>query len=651
MTALTPFKVFQNTGAPPSDTPSDLLNLTSLIKALWFRKFSLSFAALLGGLLALLWATHISTPIYYATSVLVMEPIPERSLDIEAVMPGLGGENSAINTEIEVLSSRAVLGLVVDQLALVDDPEFNPNLISGRAAPILAWATHVGLWPHPPVPTADLQLALDRTATIDQLSGRIAVRNVPDSMVFEITVESPDRLKAAEIANRLADVHIARQIEDKFSANDAALDWLTQRVDDLGKDLQAAETAASEFTAQMQIINPDTMEALSLQLAELRQRIAALDAAALRSNRSNTDSPQRQALLADEVAVSDKILQQSQSIVRLAQLRREADASRLIYESFLARLKETAVQKGVEQADSSILSRAEVAESPAEPKPLIFAVLGAAAALVICSIRVMQQETSRDTFRTSDELVQKFHIPVSGKIRSGPIRIRARALETVKSNPNALFLEDVRNLRTALLAQHSDGNRTILVTSAMPGEGKSTQTVLLAHALGELGRRVLVVDADLRRPSISRFFTLGSKTDQSSLVDVLRGRQDLKSALMKPKDANHYILLAGKADTNPASILSSKPMANLLQTTRKHFDIVLLDAPPLLAAPDARILAGLVDDTLLTVQWDKTRAPQVQQSLDALHSVGANVSNMVLTQVNANAMRAMGAREYTLKPY
>jgi len=641
MSGFTPFPFDR----PVSDTTAnDLLDLSGLLAALWRRGLYIIAAAAVGMIVALFWATRFTTPLYNATAVLVLEPSPEPNVDLEAVVPGLTGDNSAINTELEILASRTLLTRVVTALELASDVEFNPRLSPSTLEPIFAKLRALGLWPALPPFDPELDARLVVTATVDRLMSKLSVRNVPDSMIFEVTVQSPDRKKAALIANTLSEFYIERQVELKFAANTTALSWLSVRVEELGRELEVAEKAASAFAAQMQIINPNTIEALQGELAEVRQRIDAIETARARSASSSTSQRQLDEFTARETALAQKILQQSQDLVQLAQLQRIAESNRIIYESFLSRLKETSVQQGVQQPDSAILSTAEVAEFPAHPQPVLAALVGAVLMMAMTIIVILRQETGRQTFRTPDELQFQFPMPVLGQVRAAKRGLGRLDLPQLIARQDAPIQDDIRSFRTAFLSRPA--HKKILVTSSTSGEGKTTQALLFAASLAELGKSVLVIEADLRRPTVLQQFGSKAVATERSLANVLSGGLDLKRAILRPKAQRFFVLPAGKSNTNPASALAGKGMANLLADAAGMFDHIVIDAPPVLAAPDANVLSALADQIIYVVRWQRTSRFQLRRGVEALSTAQAKVTGFMMTQIRPSFMRKLGVEEY-----
>ena len=198
-----------------------------------------------------------------------------------------------------------------------------------------------------------------------------------------------------------------------------------------------------------------------------------------------------------------------------------------------------------------------------------------------------------------------------------------------KKIPRSLSAEAYRSLRTSIKFSLIDKPiKTIVVTSSLAGEGKSTVVVNLAYSLSQDGARVLVIDCDLRKPSIHENFLL---SNEKGLTDVLFGKSDLKGVTKKIKDSLFFIT-AGTILPNPPEILGSKEMENLIKELKINFDYIIIDTPPILPVSDTLLLASKADATLIVVKARKTKEKIVKESYERLIEAKANVIGTVLNE-------------------
>lgn len=198
-----------------------------------------------------------------------------------------------------------------------------------------------------------------------------------------------------------------------------------------------------------------------------------------------------------------------------------------------------------------------------------------------------------------------------------------------KKMPRALSAEAYRSLRTSIKFSSVDKPiKTIVVTSSLIGEGKSTVVGNLAYSLNQDGSRVLVIDCDLRKPSIHENFLL---SNEKGLTDVLFGKSDLKGVTKKIEDSL-FLITAGKIPPNPAEILGSRKMEDLIKELKINFDYIILDTPPILPVSDTLLLASKADATLIVVKARKTKEKIVKEGYERLIGVKANVIGTILNE-------------------
>jgi capsular exopolysaccharide synthesis family protein len=212
-----------------------------------------------------------------------------------------------------------------------------------------------------------------------------------------------------------------------------------------------------------------------------------------------------------------------------------------------------------------------------------------------------------------------------------------RPVEAALRQPRAAFTESVRAMYVALAADPgvaasgSRGGRVLAVTSALPGEGKTTIATALACVLAADGHDVVLVDADLRRPSTHRALGLPAVL---GLTDVLSGDVDLDATLLDGPGPGLRLLPAGSRRASPVRLLASEEAAGLISELRRRFDVVILDTPPLLPVADARVLARLADEVILVLRWGRTRRSAARLALRHLLESGATVAGVLISRVD-----------------
>lgn len=284
----------------------------------------------------------------------------------------------------------------------------------------------------------------------------------------------------------------------------------------------------------------------------------------------------------------------------------------------------------------SLVRPAVVPESAASPDAMLNIAAGTVLGLALGVLLALGRDTIDTRVRDADVLAQLTSLPVLGTIGAWSERQAGRVL--VATAPHSGAAESIRQLRTNLqflrVAEGPNGSRpgahVVSITSALSGEGKSTISTNLAVALAQTGARVLLVDADLRRPTIGQVLGLESGV---GLTTVLAGDADVADVVQDWGTSGLHVLPSGALPPNPTELLGSPAMRWLLDQLRRSYDYVVIDTAPLLPVADATVLAGLVDGTAVVAHVGRVRRTQLGQALAHLERVSARVLGVVLNQV------------------
>jgi polysaccharide biosynthesis transport protein len=381
-------------------------------------------------------------------------------------------------------------------------------------------------------------------------------------------------------------------------------------------------------------------QAIERRLDEIRGQLLVDAGQILEASRSDLEvKRQREAALAAEVrALETKALDQSKSQVELRQLEREAQASRTLYENFLGRLEETTAQQDLETADARILTAAEPPLGPlaqSRQRTMLMAVLlGVMSGVGI----IFLLDKLNNTFRSPAQLEDMTGQPVLGTVPTIGRRFRkADVLRHFKENPRSSLAESIRSLRTSILFSNVDTPpKVVMFTSSVPGEGKSTTSLLVATTSRQMGKSAIIVDCDLRLPALAKL--LRADDESPGLLSVIEGTATLQEALFKDPATGLDVLMTKPSEPrsilNAADILASNRFRDLIAQLRQTYDLVILDTPPTLVVADARILSRHADAVVYIVRWDKTPRGAVQEGLKEMRTVKAPVVGSVLTMVN-----------------
>lgn len=273
--------------------------------------------------------------------------------------------------------------------------------------------------------------------------------------------------------------------------------------------------------------------------------------------------------------------------------------------------------------------------SPIRPRVLFNSLLAALVGLVLSAGAAFLIDTLDDTIKSPDEISRILGLPVLGLIASHSID---DGCPIVLAQPRSPVAEAFRSLRTNIQFASVDRSlSTILVTSPSPSEGKSTVAANLGAVLAQGGRRVAVVDADLRCPRVHEKFGLPNRSGMSSLF--VRPVEELNGALQNTSFDGLYAITSGELPPNPAELLGSEKMVDILNETRRKVDLVVIDSPPLMAVTDAAVLAPRVDGVLLVIKPGATKLALVRHAVEQLQRVGARLLGVVLNEVELKRSR------------
>jgi polysaccharide biosynthesis transport protein len=342
--------------------------------------------------------------------------------------------------------------------------------------------------------------------------------------------------------------------------------------------------------------------------------------------------------------------QLNESAIEYNLLKRDSETYRTLYEGLLQKLKEAGVSAGLKSNNFRIVDAARSPLGPIEPnipRNLLFAfVLGSATGIGLAFLL----EGLDNTIRTTDQaqmisgLAPLGMIPLGSKSAregSNPKRLviasSKEAVELVTQvRPQSQMAESYRALRTSLLLSNlGSPPKVIMVTSALPQEGKTTTSINCAVVLAQKGVRVLLIDADLRRPSIHKTLGMGPRT---GLSNVLTGSTTVEQAITRTAVLpNLYVLPAGTPPPNPAELLASTNMRDMLEQLREQYDHIVIDTPPSLSVTDAVVLSPRADAVVLVIRSGQTTKQALRRSRDILAQVNAKVVGVLLNAVDLSS--------------
>ncbi len=371
------------------------------------------------------------------------------------------------------------------------------------------------------------------------------------------------------------------------------------------------------------IINSET------RLIALQSRVDALNQIIERQNRRLKQLPEAE--------------------VNLAQLERQKKANEEIYTMLLGKLEESKIAEAMQISQARIIDYATVPDDPVEPKPKQNVILGFLLGLLVgigCAFLLEYIDT---TIKTSKEIEELTGITVLATI---PMMKNGQPAEIpIAREPYSEIAEAYRILRTNItFSAATRPIKSLLVTSTIPQEGKTTTCINLGITLSQTGQKVVILDCDFRRPKLHKYFNEIIKGNHNGLSDVLINKAQLKEVIKSSPFENLCFVTSGTIPSNPAELLGSSRMNDILDSLKKEFDFILIDAPPALGVADARVLGKVCDGILVITMVGKTARDAVVEIRDELERAGEKIIGYVLNGVDIT-QRYHRYRYYSYRKY
>jgi uncharacterized protein involved in exopolysaccharide biosynthesis/Mrp family chromosome partitioning ATPase len=460
--------------------------------------------------------------------------------------------------------------------------------------------------------------------TLENVSKQLSDLNAQLASVHTARVEAESRLGQLNDVLTRDDIDAAAAIVTTPAMLDLAAQQLKLRQD----DAVWARTYDAKQSRRVEI---------KTKLDEIRAAMQGELESAIAAGRSDLALAQTRetGIIADIRALEAKVMGMTASQLGLRQLNREADAARQTYESFLSRIAETRAQKELQQSDSVLVERAVLPEVPSAPRPTLLATLALTVTAALAAAWVLFKEMAPTTYRSARELTGATGLPVVTSLPDEGWPDIQDMLTDLKDNPHSVYAERIRHLRTVLSVRRPATGRgqSVLILGAASGDGKTTTALALAQMTSLSGRTSIIVDCDLRRPTV--LDALGGKLNQThDFGDYIEYKCDLPEAICRPAGCSFDVLAPAAPLRSGADALSVTWLAQVLRELERAYDFVIVDAPALLAVPDALIVAQEVETNFFLVSCDQTPRDAVQRGLQTLSEMGIEVRGLILNKVD-----------------
>ncbi len=314
-------------------------------------------------------------------------------------------------------------------------------------------------------------------------------------------------------------------------------------------------------------------------------------------------------------------------------LQREVETNRQLFDTFMARQKETEVASDFNSAIARFTDRAMPSSEPVKPKRRVIVLVAFVSALLFGVVIAFVQDSLNDTIKTTQDIELQLQQRALGMVPHIPGKIALAEINKLFfASEQRQFSESIRSIRTSVsLLGIERPIQVMAVTSSVPEEGKSTVSCNMAFAMSQLDK-VLIIDADMRKPTVAKRFALPAF--QVGLANYLAGTEDLNDCIVTDEQSGVDIMAAGTIPLNPLELLSSPRLQELLTLLRGRYQRIIIDTPPVQAVSDALVISQFVDAVLMVVKADQTRSGLVKHSLSSLINAHARVLGVVLNDLD-----------------
>jgi len=481
------------------------------------------------------------------------------------------------------------------------------------------------------------------------LAKQIKVQQSQGTQIIEITVEDTDPQHAVDIANTLVTILLEESEKlqaGRYSTMEESLQAQITQMESQIVSLQSQVEKVSTQSVQDQLNDVEAqMVPLQEEVSTIQQELATLNPA------YTQEQKKRVAELETQLAKIQPLLDLYQQIysnlvvlgtpneggnnnTRLTQSQTTLALYQQIYVNLLSSMESVRLARLQNTPTIVQIEAATFPSEPIRPRPLTNTMLSGAVGLMLAAGIIFLVEYLNDTLKNPEDIQRHLDLPVIGYIAEMKVSSKSAEALYVAKQPRSPVTEAFRALRTNLeFAGVDQPLRTLLVTSPGPNEGKTTTAINLAAIIAQGNKKVVLLDADLRRPRVHRFLSL---SNQIGLSDLFRGNLELSSVKREVEEnPNLQVITSGNLPPNPAELLGSERMDQILGEITSTAEMVIIDSPPSLVS-DATILSAKVDGVILVLQPGKTDIASAKASLELLHRAEARVLGVVFNRIPRN---------------
>ncbi len=682
-------------------------------------------------------ATLTKTPVYRATTKLVIEKKNPNLVSVEEVFALDASSTDYYQTQYEILQSRTIAKGVIESLNLAENKNFNPppsddpisrgkryvinslknikNSLVSFVFPSETYGDSNQIQPFVDPKTKKQKL---QSQLIDKFQSQLSIEPVRNTRMVNIHFDSVSPELATRIADTVTKVYMDQNLETKMKTIKHAVHWLKDRLDEARAKVEKAQKKFLDYREEHQIItdiSPETEQVRAQKLATLKNRIVKAETdrieaqskysqakRALNSQDGAGSIPEIStnqvisSIKASEMELSSRLSELSEKYgskhpriialkkqlqeldqrkkneirklvnslkhkyqtalsrekslkaalkeeqkkamelnkkaVQYGVLKRKAESAKEMYDLLVKRFKEASLTEDIKTVNVRVVDKAEVPQNPIKPKEkrnlLLAMVLGM---FMGCGLAFFNEYLD-DTLKTPEDVKEFLGLPFLGIIPKIKEQEERQIELTVRNEPKSVTSEAYRGLRTNVMFSSAEQSpKVILITSALPEEGKTTTAINLALAMAQAGSKTLMLGCDMRKPNMHKIFGISK---EMGLSNILTGSAQYKEVCQPSGVDNLDLIPCGPIPPNPSELLGSQKMNELIDQLKQDYDCLIMDSPPLTVVTDASLLGKKSDGVILVARAFITSKQAVKTGLEQLHNIGAKILGVAFNSVD-----------------
>ncbi|MFL9556129.1 polysaccharide biosynthesis tyrosine autokinase [Acinetobacter baumannii] len=466
--------------------------------------------------------------------------------------------------------------------------------------------------------------------------------------ILELNYQGEDKEHITKVLNAVLAAYSEQNVERRSAETAQTLKFLDEQLPDLKKQLDDAERVFNKFRQQYNTVDVTKESelyltqsiALETKKIELQQQQADLAAKYTAEHPAMREINAQIAALDKQIAALNSTLKQLPDVQRqYLQLYREVEVKTQLYTALLNSYQQLRIAKAGEIGNVRIVDTAVEPVQPIKPKKLQILVLSIFLGGFLGTLIALLRSTLRTGIKDSGQIENELDLPVYATVPRSPIQeSRVKILKKKKSipilavkNSDDIAIESLRSIRTAIhFALANAKNNIIMIAGPSPEVGKSFISTNLATIFAQGNKRVLLIDADMRRGYMHKYFDVDVKP---GLSELLSGQADLQKVLHKTQVANLDVITRGKSPTNPSEILSSNQFKELLEQLQSQYDHIIIDTPPVLAVTDGIIISQYTGVNLIVARYAKSQMKELELTVNRFEQAGVKVNGFILNDI------------------